>query len=803
VLRTLTGVVALVTLTLASPPIPGAARPASGGGEGAVRSVVDGLRLPPDTETARGSWRLSTVNGDAALVWRSPAPIPITDARVELRLASELGSRVVAVPELVGDRRGLRVGVDELAGLDTSRLQVWLGADRLDRGGLLAPRLRERPPTGTRGVQDVPVEVLDSDPGARGRFDVLAAFDYRAQPLPWREFKAPMEVRGHVVLPDRQDSAPLVLFLHGRHLPCYGGNWSGRWPCDRGSRPVPSLRGYQYLQHRLASRGYASVSIAANAINAQDLASLDGGAGARSKLVRHHLGLLGQWDADPARQRLFGRLDLDRTVLVGHSRGGEGVAHAMLDTGPAAPYDVRGEVLVAPTNFARVATPFIPSVTLLPYCDGDVIDLQGQTYTDVARDLVTGDTAFRSSVLMRGANHNFFNTEWTPRISQAPSNDDWFDGTHPLCGRDAGTRLSAAEQRVAGTSWVSAAVRLFVRGDTDMLDHLDAAGAVTVPKLPGAAVWTHAIGGDRELVRPGAGGDATARGARLCRAATGSSFFRSVLAPATTNCGRGLSELRTVHWFPAPPGELPLPRELQVGWRQPGATGGLVLRQPLDLSGATTTLDLRTAVDPRRGPARFRVRLTDVDGDGWTSPRVALTTLGGGFIRTWWAQTVRITLDAVPPAVDLAQVQRVELVSSSADARGWVLDAAARRPALLPVTERRVPAVSLERVVVREGDTPRAIRVPWHLDSPSPVRARFAVVVWSSTPAARPGLHVVDVEAGADHGTLPVWYWADQTDDRDREYLELIALPLRNLTGGQTSGRVVVRDDDQRAAGTD
>ena len=462
-----------------------------------------------------------------------------------------------------------------------------------------------------------------------------------------------------------------------------------------------------------------------------------------------------------------------------------------------------GEVLVAPTNFARVATPFVPSVTLLPYCDGDVIDLQGQTYTDVARDLASGDTAFRSSVLMRGANHNFFNTEWTPGISRAPSNDDWFDRSHPLCGRDAETRLSAAEQRVAGTSWVAAAVRLFVRGEADMLDQLDAAGAVTVPKLPGAAVWTHAIGGDRELVRPGAGGEATPRGARLCRAATGSFFFRQAAAPAVGDCGDGLSELRTVHWFPAPPAGLPLRRELQVGWRQPGATGGLLLRQPLDLSGATTTLDLRTAVDPRRGPARFRVRLTDVDGDRWTSPRVALTTMGGGFIRTWWAQTVRITLDQVSPAVDLAQVQRVELVSSSADARVWVLDAAARRPELLPVTERVVPAVSLRSRVVREGDAPRAIRVPWDLDVPSPVGARFAVIIWSSTPAARSGLRIVDVEAGADHGTLPVRYRADQIDDRDREVVELIALPLRDLTGGQTFGRVVVRDDDRRAAGTD
>ena len=82
-------------------------------------------------------------------------------------------------------------------------------------------------------------------------------------------------------------------------------------------------------------------------------------------------------------------------------------------------------MLVAPTDFGAQTAPYVPTVTLLPYCDGDVSDLQGQRFTDVARDLTADDTSLKSSVLVMGANHNFFNTEWTPGLAAAPACDDW------------------------------------------------------------------------------------------------------------------------------------------------------------------------------------------------------------------------------------------------------------------------------------------------------------------------------------------------------------------------------------------
>jgi hypothetical protein len=563
----------------------------------AGEAALGDLRLPAGGALV-GRWtvRPDGRGGAAEVVWRSDGPIPVTDARPELRV----GDRVVAYPSPGPDGRELTVPLAALAGVDLSGLQVWLGPDRLDRAGAVAASLLAgggRP--GPAGAADGRVRMLPVDPGERGPFGVEAPFDYRAPGLDWREFDAPMEVLGHVVLPAGVDDAPLVLILHGRHAACYrpgaddgSPRGAGDWPCPGAQRPVPSHLGYEYVQRLLASQGYASVSVSANAVNAQDYVSPDGGAAARSALVRHHLGLIARWAASPARPRWRGRVDVGDTVLVGHSRGGEGVATAVVDTPPGASWDVRGTVLVAPTDFARRSTPYTPSVTLLPFCDGDVYDLQGQQYTDLPRDLTTDDTALHSSVLMRGANHNFFNTEWTPGLSAAPSFDDWFDRDDPLCGRQTPTRLSAKQQRGAGRAWIAGAVRLFASGDTEMLAMYDTSGLVGVPSAAPAAVRTHALGGNRTLVRPGDDADPVGAG-RLCRAVDGGT------GPAPA-CGAGVGPGRRVHWLPDLPGDAPAPRELVSTWLAAGAVGGLHLAAPLDLSGAA--LDLRTIVDPTHAP---------------------------------------------------------------------------------------------------------------------------------------------------------------------------------------------------------
>jgi hypothetical protein len=266
---------------------------------------------------------------------------------------------------------------------------------------------------------------------------------------------------------------PFVLYLHGRHGVCTG---SFTWPCPAGQQPIRSYRGYNYSASQLASHGYIVVSISANGINAADAGVSDLGAAARAELIDRHLEFwrtLNTTGAAPFGTLFVGHVDLARVGTMGHSRGGDGVMrHFSYNAAKPQPFPLKIIVPIAPTNFSRwQVNQNIAVAQFLPYCDGDVSDLQGVHFYDDARYLMTG-SGYQNYITVMGANHNFFNSIWTPPATGA--SDDWGATSDPHCGSGTGNgRLSAANQREVGLAYMATFFRTAVGNETGFFGYID------------------------------------------------------------------------------------------------------------------------------------------------------------------------------------------------------------------------------------------------------------------------------------------------------------------------------------------
>ncbi|MBP2472638.1 hypothetical protein JOF53_001510 [Crossiella equi] len=291
-------------------------------------------------------------------------------------------------------------------------------------------------------------------------------------------FAKPVELAGHVYHPADPSKGPypLVVFLHGRHTTCMSAQTGGsaflQWPCAAGRFPIPSHRGYDYAARALASHGYAVVSVSANGINAADNSDAQYGMVARGHLVLKHLDLWRDWKTQaggPVSTEVARSFDTTRVGLMGHSRGGEGVVRALeLNAARPDPYGIKALFPLAPTDFHRRIPLNLPVGTLIPTCDGDLSDLQGVHYYDDARYTDANNTGAHYIATVLGANHNYFNTAWSPSSGLAGALDDWrSSNTSSQCHpSQTATRLSEDDQRKAGQAYLGSFFRLHLGGET-------------------------------------------------------------------------------------------------------------------------------------------------------------------------------------------------------------------------------------------------------------------------------------------------------------------------------------------------
>jgi hypothetical protein len=324
---------------------------------------------------------------------------------------------------------------------------------------------------------------LGQDPGAPGPLAVTREeYNFGDTAFQPTNFPGPVELLASIHYPTALAGPyPMIILLHGRHATCFSGTGGAflQWPCTNNREPIPSYKGYDYVSEVLASHGYVVVSISANGTNAVDNSVFDLGALARAELIQKHLDILNTFNTTggaPFGNKFVGKFDLSKVGTMGHSRGGEGVVrHYVLNNSLGAPYGIKAVFPLAPVDFNRFVVNNAALNVLLPYCDGDVADLQGVHFYDDARYNVPGDQSPKHYELVMGANHNFYNTVWSPGSSTIPgAANDWLfvpngqNDSH--CGTKAGNqRLTEAQQRGTGVAYMSAFFRAYVGGESQFI----------------------------------------------------------------------------------------------------------------------------------------------------------------------------------------------------------------------------------------------------------------------------------------------------------------------------------------------
>jgi hypothetical protein len=231
----------------------------------------------------------------------------------------------------------------------------------------------------------------------------------------------PVRLNGIIAAPNGEKTpSPVVFILHGNHpgCPVPEGDMVDRWPCDP-EVERNNYTGFEYLVQQLAAQGYVALSININA-------EYTFGFGEPvpferlEQIIDLHVEALvaaSRGEANKFGVELEGRVDMRRVAFIGHSQGGEGAYWLIHQSGLDLPDaftnvgygPVYGLLMIAPSaNWAGAGGARLPLAIILPACDSDVINQEGQLYYEISR-LDPPESSWVSSIWLERANHNYFN----------------------------------------------------------------------------------------------------------------------------------------------------------------------------------------------------------------------------------------------------------------------------------------------------------------------------------------------------------------------------------------------------------
>ncbi|MBM4025644.1 MAG: hypothetical protein FJ280_09585 [Planctomycetes bacterium] len=217
-------------------------------------------------------------------------------------------------------------------------------------------------------------------------------------------------LNGRVWFPSGTGPFPLVMILHGNHR------------MDEFSDP-----GFAYLGELLASRGFLVVSVDENFLNESWRGDLGEEHSVRGWLLLKHLEWWRFWNAQEGNP-FHGKVDMTNIALIGHSRGGEAIVHAVRfnqltrhpDNAKIAfnfGFAIKTLIALAPTEgLYRPRSPASPVedvnyLILQGSHDGDVRSFAGMRRYQ--RMQFTGHVyRMKAALYIYRANHSQFNTAW-------------------------------------------------------------------------------------------------------------------------------------------------------------------------------------------------------------------------------------------------------------------------------------------------------------------------------------------------------------------------------------------------------
>ena len=439
----------------------------------------------------------------------------------------------------------------------------------------------------------------------------------------WFRIYYPADMSGKgTALPPGTDTYPVALFLHGNHAVCSIGK-PCTWQYDvqhyshncagTGKKMIPSHQGYDYILKTLASQGIIAISV-----DAYDINAMPAGYEARGLLVLEHLNRLKAWNAagsDPFNGIFKGRIDMSRIGLVGHSRGGEGVVAATeINVSKKSTYghSISAVVAIAPTDQqagTRWNIKTAPYLLLAGARDGDVTLQQGFRTYDRAYPTGPAPQYEKCAVWIHGANHNYFNTIWTPNAQLPSPYQHSYDCAEDDGSKWAGAKITAAQQRSIALSTIGGFLRWHLQDVTPYREIFT--GRLELPALKNDVLhWSYQdpvrlVVDDFEQGKPG-------------------SFATNTLNGGVTLSSGFTHKKETAFGSGGPPSDPCFYHEtwgLKLGWNTYSTYESSIPASKKDVSGFThlafriSLIPDEGVLNPKGDDENLEVNLVDVDGD--------------------------------------------------------------------------------------------------------------------------------------------------------------------------------------------